>query len=95
MFKPLFYNIFENNEAKTNGSTTFTKPMLLEPLVSATLFLDLSTVFVFSIFQKCYNTNGFSNIMFGNFVKPLVLATLIFGDSSKPMVLQTSFLEVW
>ena len=34
--------MFEKNVAKANGSTTFTKSLLLKPLVSATFVLEMS-----------------------------------------------------
>ena len=50
VFKPWVLHIFENNVAKTNGSTTFTKPMLLKLLISATLFLEMSV----KSFSNCF-----------------------------------------
>ena len=57
--------MFENNVAKSNGLTTFTKTMLLKQLVLAALFLKISTV------------KYSSSCVFENVVKPMVLATFV------------------
>ena len=67
--------MFENNVVIINGFTTFPKILLLKPMVSSTLFLEMSkqSNLVAAVFSTC-KTNGVSNIMFGIVVKPMVLA---------------------
>ena len=83
--------MFENNVAKAMCFTTFPKGMLLKPLISIALFLELSAVKSFShyVFEKVvksmvlatliwnyFKTNGSNNIMLGHVVKPMIPATL-------------------
>ena len=71
------YNIYEANVIKTNGVTICPKIVLLKPLVLATLTLNIST-------GKC-----FSNIMFGNLVKPIGSSNMCGGNVVTPMGVAT------
>ena len=68
---------------------------MLKPMVLATFFwkCQQSNLLAIALLKNC-KTNGFSNMMFGHVVKPMVLPTLFFGNVVKPMVLAPVFLEM-